>query len=90
MITATAHRAKGWLGTLHPRLTPIKNYTPSSADTGFDRLVDAMSTFGTDLVTDANSPGVALDQRALEQLAAHREIVRGNHAWRGEWRTLAE
>jgi trimeric autotransporter adhesin len=70
---------------------PIKSFLDERTSVGFDRLVDAMATFGAEAVTDVGSPeGDGISRGALEQLAAGHELHRANHAFRNEWRALAE
>ncbi len=64
---------------------PIKSYPLDDTDIGVNRLIDAMSTFGADLVGDIGSPaGDASDFEKLGVAPAH-DLARMSHL-RSEWR----
>ncbi|HET9864907.1 MAG TPA: calcium-binding protein [Steroidobacteraceae bacterium] len=74
------------------QVRPIKHLANDEIIVGVRRLVDAMSSFGANVVTDSesNSANDAFARNVLEHLAAHQEIVRGNHAFQKGYTVLAE
>jgi Ca2+-binding RTX toxin-like protein len=69
------------------RWVPISRAAVDSTQTGLDRMIDAMSTFGTDGLADtAAQSSSAISSHPLEQLAAVQDLARIGNGFRNEYR----
>jgi hypothetical protein len=73
------------------RWMPIKSFLHDDTAVGVNRLIDAISSFGAEAVTDANVPsrGV-MEGGVLEQLTAQHEMGRVAQLNRIEFRALLD
>jgi hypothetical protein len=77
-------------GPDYRRWEPIKDFSRDATLVGLDRLVDAMSSFGTDRVADfSHSLADEISRVALEQLSAS-EGIRSSYARSHDYRAAIE
>jgi hypothetical protein len=70
---------------------PIKSFLNDRTTVGFDRLINAMSSFGAEALVDASAGnGEAMERGYLGQLALSAETIRHTHPFRSEVRALTE
>jgi len=72
------------------RWVPIARATADSTQTGLDRMVDAMSSFGVDAIADTGTPATGAAINPLEQLAAAHELARLGNGFRNDFRAAIE
>jgi hypothetical protein len=91
-VGAATPGAKSTAGDALPqRWVPIKPILPDGAEIGVNRLVDAMASFGVDLVTDTDASSMeGITRSVLEQLSANHELGRMRHGLGSQFRALIE